>query len=99
MTDDDELPPCVGEAMRDVLCDRLMPHSADLETAAPVRHPGGFVRSKSAHIAFWLGGLRQVPTWQEIQTRWRVSRASAFRWAAFARDAAAHNNDEPRGRA
>lgn len=33
-TDDDELPPCVGEAMRDVLAERAIATLADNEGAA-----------------------------------------------------------------
>lgn len=43
------------------------------------------VHHKAPRIAYWLGQLRYVPAAHEIQTRWRVSRATAYRWHAFAR--------------
>lgn len=35
-------------------------------------------------IAFWLGTCHQVPSVDDIENRWEVSRSTAFRWRAFA---------------
>lgn len=37
-----------------------------------------------AAICFWLGAMRRAPSVDEIIQRWGVSRATAYRYRAFA---------------
>lgn len=62
--------------------------TGDLEiapTRAPtVAHVRRSPRKPQAQVCFWLGSLRYVPTVDEIRQRWDVSRATAYRYRAFA---------------
>lgn len=42
------------------------------------------LRQRSARIAYWLGRCGYVPSIEEILKTWNVSRATAYRWHAFA---------------
>lgn len=42
-------------------------------------------RGTPTEIAYWLGAQRVLPSTWELMQIWDVSRATAFRWRAFAR--------------
>lgn len=52
-------------------------------------------RNRAAQIAYWLGAAREVPSLDEIIDTWHVSRATAYRWRAFAESGGTRFSPKP----